>query len=560
MTSSASQPSTLLRTGRVLVATAALTAGVCLTAAPHSAAAAAPRCHGYRATIVGTPRNDHIHGTPGPDVIVARGGADTIDGGGGNDVICSDGGNDVINAGAGNDHAYGGAGNDTVNGGPGRDWVNGDGGNDRLDTGPGSGGSAFGGPGNDTIVLHADASFGFGDAGDDRISSFARHTGLDGGDGNDTLFGSKYADILAGDDGVDFLNGNGGDDTLNGGDGDDTLHGDAGDDVMHGGDGNDVLTTGPSGGAGSKGDESYGDAGDDFLFGDANGSHLYGGPGDDTLEGTAQHLVFDGGDGLNHYTGSKYADTIIGGNGVDLVTANGGDDNISTGPGDDIVFGDAGNDLIDLGDGTDSCFGGDGIDQCNGGAPGTLDNTPADPDICDAEVTLSCKADGPASQWTVHLTGTSTYRPGPGSVETTQWDMTDVLHVENSHGTYVFTDDPSARHGSYSTHGTVAAANGGTCTVDASGTFTESDESVTLRVDTSHGTYGLDWTGLGAIEDTMVCGSEQVPHVTHVGAQEQFDGVALTPDSSGALTGRRTFTNDDNCTEEYSYTLAPVTG
>jgi len=69
----------------------------------------------------------------------------------------------------------------------------------------------------------------------------------------------------------------GGNDTLNGGAGDDILYGQGGNDTLIGGDGNDIL---------------YGGAGDDTLFGDAGDDHLYGGPGDDTLIGGAGDDVF----------------------------------------------------------------------------------------------------------------------------------------------------------------------------------------------------------------------------------------------------------------------------
>jgi uncharacterized delta-60 repeat protein len=72
------------------------------------------RCHGKRATIVGTSGKDRIRGTNKPDVIVALGGNDVVKGRGGKDVICG---------GAGKDRLYGGAGRDTVVGGPGKDVV-----------------------------------------------------------------------------------------------------------------------------------------------------------------------------------------------------------------------------------------------------------------------------------------------------------------------------------------------------------------------------------------------------------------------------------------------------
>jgi len=54
---------------------------------------------------------------------------------------------------------------------------------------------------------------------------------LNGGDGNDILYGGAEDDILNGDAGNDFLYGGSGADTLNGGDGNDTIYGDSINDV-----------------------------------------------------------------------------------------------------------------------------------------------------------------------------------------------------------------------------------------------------------------------------------------------------------------------------------------
>ena len=62
---------------------------------------------------------------------------------------------------------------------------------------------------------------------------------LDGGPGNDNLFGGSGNDTLNGGPGNDLLVGNGGNDTLNGGPGVDTLEGVGGTDVCNGGPGVD---------------------------------------------------------------------------------------------------------------------------------------------------------------------------------------------------------------------------------------------------------------------------------------------------------------------------------
>jgi VCBS repeat-containing protein len=77
-----------------------------------------------------------------------------------------------------------------------------------------------------------------------------------GGNGNDTLTGTKGADLLFGQNGNDTLTGGDGNDLLCGGNGNDTLSGGAGDDSLGGAIGNDRLTGGPgadyfSGGSGT---------------------------------------------------------------------------------------------------------------------------------------------------------------------------------------------------------------------------------------------------------------------------------------------------------------------
>ncbi|MFC3138855.1 Ig-like domain-containing protein [Shewanella submarina] len=64
---------------------------------------------------------------------------------------------------------------------------------------------------------------------------------VNGGAGNDQIFGQSGSDILYGHDGNDTLNGGRHNDGLRGGDGNDTLIGGLGDDILRGDDGNDVF-------------------------------------------------------------------------------------------------------------------------------------------------------------------------------------------------------------------------------------------------------------------------------------------------------------------------------
>ncbi|MDZ8225485.1 MULTISPECIES: hypothetical protein [unclassified Nostoc] len=84
--------------------------------------------------------------------------------------------------------------------------------------------------------------------GDDNISGFyiTSSYSINGGAGNDALFGNLNNDVLAGDDffgvgGNDYLAGLDGNDALFGVYGNDTLNGGAGTDTLYGGAGNDVF-------------------------------------------------------------------------------------------------------------------------------------------------------------------------------------------------------------------------------------------------------------------------------------------------------------------------------
>jgi hypothetical protein len=79
--------------------------------APH-----APRCHGRRATVVGTRHDNHLVGTARKDVIVGRRGDDEIFGRAGRDVICGSAGMDLLRGNRGKDRVFGGRGKDDVRG------------------------------------------------------------------------------------------------------------------------------------------------------------------------------------------------------------------------------------------------------------------------------------------------------------------------------------------------------------------------------------------------------------------------------------------------------------
>ena len=149
-------------------------------------------------------------------------GRDVIDGQGGNDVIIHGDDGSRIRGGSGNDAIVAGLGNDNVNGGSGSDRIRGDLGN--IVDAP------------EIIIL----SRGFYQRAydaylEERIRRRGGNDKIDGGSGNDRIYGEG---------GVDTLRGGGDNDTIFGGSGNDRLFGDRGNDSILGGDGIDRIDGG----------------------------------------------------------------------------------------------------------------------------------------------------------------------------------------------------------------------------------------------------------------------------------------------------------------------------
>lgn len=172
----------------------------------------------------------------------------------------------------------------------------------------------------------------FGGAGDDLLKGSLRYaTTMDGGEGNDRLFGGAAADRLSGGAGQDSLWGGKGDDLLWGGDGHDRLSGKSGHDKLDGGAGNDVL----SGGTGN--DTLDGGAGNDLLSAGTGNDRLHGGAGSDRLFGGegADTFVFAAGGGADRimdYDGTQDILDLRGLGSTDAIRA------AAQQIGDDVVF------------------------------------------------------------------------------------------------------------------------------------------------------------------------------------------------------------------------------
>jgi Ca2+-binding RTX toxin-like protein len=254
---------------------------------------------------------------------------------------------------------------------------------------------------------------------------------FDGGEGNDTLVGSRGDDTLLGGEGDDTLITNGGSDSLNGGDGHDTLQvatigTDAAPDpllagatlptssshTLNGAGGDDTLL------GGTDADHLIGGSGHDVLVSGGGADTLEGGTGNDRLtvalaedrtggippEGTPPENVNDpvpdgawdaiapgsadeaavalyGGDGDDTLVGGALGDTLLGGSGNDVLVSGGGADTMEGGEGNDLLTVAPTADLLDgapvptgTGDVAATLHGGDGDDTLVGGALGdTLD-------------------------------------------------------------------------------------------------------------------------------------------------------------------------------------------
>ena len=303
---------------------------------------------------------------------------------------------------ANHDHLQGGDGNDIIHGQITQAWWY-SGLNDPpvvvpvFPDDPVKGDILDGGTGNDGI---------FGSHGDDQIA---------GGEGRDILTGRNGDDIMLGEGGNDILFGSPGADFLEGGDGDDALFGDslamevtsdnlaespwefryasegfavgcdirfsvdladpadAGNDVLSGGKGRDYL----QGGAGD--DMLSGGEDHDSLSGGAGDDHLAGGAGNDLLicdNGDGQETPYDGrdialgGEGNDRIYGLGGDDILYGNEGHDVISGGSGNDILNGGSGDDLLFGLGGNDLLMGEEGADQLMGFAGDDTLVGGAGG----------------------------------------------------------------------------------------------------------------------------------------------------------------------------------------------
>jgi Ca2+-binding RTX toxin-like protein len=332
-------------------------------------------------------------------------------GGAGNDSLTGDGGSNVIQGGAGDDNLDGGAGFDFASAADSAAGVTAS-----LATGTSTGNGTdvlanfeglIGSTGNDTLTGDDDPNDLHGNAGDDTITGgnevsplgdyitgdwdcftqdqadvdpattldgpgiLGGNDTLDGGDGDDSVYGDDDGfdgfgdgnDTLTGGNGEDDLYGEGGDDTADGGNDDDYIEGDEGNDTL-----NDTGTTA---------DSLVSDDSDDTIYGDRNDPYGYGedtinaGEGDDwaagdSNDGVKSKGIVDGCGGPVNVTEGE-DDVINMQAGDDDAFGNGGDDRIHGNDGDDMLAGQEDRDRLFGDAGEDDLYGGEDNDFLNGG-------------------------------------------------------------------------------------------------------------------------------------------------------------------------------------------------
>jgi len=189
---------------------------------------------------------------------------------------------------------------------------------------------------------------------------------IDTGDRNDIVMDWNGPSRIDGGQGDDALFGHGGDDQLRGGAGGDQLIGGPGDDLLDGGDGNDLFEN-QAGGASTLETLSPNDsAGADDIKGGSGGDYVSYANRDDSVNVTLDGKADDGANGERDDV-EPDVETVEGGSANDALTGNAGSNGLYGGPGADAIRGGPGGDMIDGGNDNDSVFGEAGADTVGGG-------------------------------------------------------------------------------------------------------------------------------------------------------------------------------------------------
>lgn len=253
-----------------------------------------------------------IEGGDSSDEIDSRGTNVSIKGGAGNDSIYIDGSKATVNGGTGTDSIrnFGentlfqykaGDGNDSIWGFETNSTLQIEGGSDvSLQTGGSSNVIATVGKGKVTLVSAANLSVVNiqGSGGSDTIKSTVSGAKIDALGGNDKIYNYASSKVtILGGNGADTITNWGVAASMNGGAGNDLIWGDSGKDTLSGGSNNDKL---------------HGEEGNDKLYGGTGNDTLWGGSGNDSLWGNAgsDTFIYAQGEGKDVIFGFENADLL----------------------------------------------------------------------------------------------------------------------------------------------------------------------------------------------------------------------------------------------------------
>jgi len=162
---------------------------------------------------------------------------------------------------------------------------------------------AIGGSGSDNFTANDDGDVLMGGGSADK---------LNGGSGNDHIYGNMVSTTQGAVDGADMIDTGGGSNYVNGNAGNDVITASMGTNRLYGGQGNDTIHV-----TGHGTNHLNGNLGDDLIIVDGGNNELHGGQGNDTLRPTA---------GNNLSMGELGNDVIWGGSGFDVMIGGGGND------------------------------------------------------------------------------------------------------------------------------------------------------------------------------------------------------------------------------------------
>ncbi len=177
---------------------------------------------------------------------------------------------------------------------------------------------------------------------------------VDGGTGDDIIWGHNPGETLLGGDGNDWIDGGAGNDSLFGGAGNDSVVGGLGNDRLQGDDGNDTLVDL------SGHNQVYGGTGDDWAHTGTGNDTVYGDDGNDVIDDAGGSNILYGGAGNDYIYGGSGSDTAFGGDNNDAISGFDGNDTIDGGLNEDAMWGGGGTDTLYGGSGNDYLYGGGG--------------------------------------------------------------------------------------------------------------------------------------------------------------------------------------------------------